>query len=103
MNPDKVKRFRSLPRSTLARQREQMPAKRMAEAAGVSVELVRQVLREHGIRGKHTMAKLTEYKVRQIRQRHKSGWTQTKLAAHYGVDYSTINRIVNGLEWKWVK
>lgn len=99
----KAERFRGLPRETLVRQRDKMSTERMAEAAGVSVSLVRKVLREHGIRGRHGNARLTEDKVRQIRRRHELGWSQMQLSHQYGVHLTTINRVVNGLEWKWVK
>lgn len=49
-------------------------------------------------------AKLTEAKVREIRQRFAAGGiSQTALAAEYGVDRSTVGWIIRGKHWRHVK
>lgn len=48
-------------------------------------------------------AKLTEEKVREIRQLHETEqWTRRRLAAFFGVSHGVINRILHGIGWKHV-
>lgn len=48
-------------------------------------------------------AKLTDDKVRQIRQMHREGWSIARLAKEFGVGVSTMNQVVKGITWKHVK
>lgn len=48
----------------------------------------------------HGRAKLTEEQVREIRDRHAAGETQTALAQEYPVNQSMISKIVRGQFWQ---
>ena len=47
-------------------------------------------------------AKLTEAKVKEIRDRYDNGYTQIKLAKEYGVGQKHISRIIRGERWTHV-
>lgn len=49
------------------------------------------------------MRMLTEDSVRSIRAMSANGSTNRELADHYGVDFQTIRRILNGESWSSVK
>lgn len=52
---------------------------------------------------KHHLAKLTEHDVREIRTRYANGGiTQNKLALEYGVNNSTLNRIILRGRWSHI-
>ncbi len=57
-----------------------------------------------GLQGeKHARHKLTDYQVREIRQRYRSGSIEYMQLAHeYGVSFSTINRVINHKGWKHI-
>lgn len=99
----KADRFKALPRETLKQQRRMMSVLRMAEVNGVSESLVRKVLQSHGIRGLRSDAKLTESIVREMRSQAARGQSQVSLANEYEVSKSTVNRVINRIDWKWVR
>lgn len=47
-------------------------------------------------------AKLTDEKVKEIRQKHKDGTSIARLAREYGVGVSTLNQVVKKITWKHV-
>lgn len=51
---------------------------------------------------KNNMAKLTDEKVRKIRQEYLPGVTQKSLAKKYGVSRSQVGRVLGGDNWGWV-
>ena len=51
----------------------------------------------------HSMSKLGESEVREIRQMLKQGETQKKIAEHFEVDQSTISYIKTGKRWGWMR
>lgn len=48
-------------------------------------------------------AKLTDDKVREIRQKYRTGTSIARLARDYGVGVSTMNQVVKKITWKHVK
>lgn len=51
----------------------------------------------------HRKAKLTTIKVVQLREKYATGdYTQTELAAEFGISQPTLTKIVRGQIWKWV-
>jgi hypothetical protein len=57
-----------------------------------------------GPRGEaHKNAKLNSDKIREIRARHASGEGYRKLGKAFGVDRTTIKRIIQGRQWRHVK
>lgn len=51
---------------------------------------------------KKPQAKLTDDKVRQIRQMHREGWSIARLAKEFGVGVSTMNQVVKRVTWRHV-
>lgn len=47
--------------------------------------------------------KMTEEKVRDIKERVRSGERQKDVAAEYGIDPSHVSKMVSGKAWSWVK
>jgi len=47
-------------------------------------------------------SKLNEEKVLEIRKLRAEGMSQHKIAKMYGVQQSTISRVVNRIDWKWL-
>lgn len=45
-------------------------------------------------------SKLTAAQVAEMRQRYREGWSQSKLANHYGVGIGHVGRIVRGEVWQ---
>lgn len=58
-------------------------------------------LSNRGVR--HGMAKLTAEQVREIRQRHAAGETQSQLAGAFDISQTTIWEIASGRTWSWLK
>lgn len=56
-----------------------------------------------GLGEKNPRAKLTEDRVREIRQRIAAGELQIEVAASFGVSVATINKIVHRQTWRHVK
>ena len=55
----------------------------------------------HAIKGGRTTAKINYKKAQEIRKKHKSGlFSQTKLAAEYGVTQACIWYIIKNINWK---
>ena len=52
------------------------------------------------VREHHPSAKLTWHQVRQARELRREGWSWSRLAARFGVEFSTIRRAVLGMTWK---
>lgn len=62
------------------------------------------VLKKGNRRGEaHSMAKLTETKVREIRSRVAAGESQGQVAADYGVDRHQVSKVYRGVNWGWVQ
>lgn len=70
-----------------------------------SADALRDGLYEGNNQGsKHGMAKLTEAKVREIRDIYKKGeLSHVKIAKMYGVSHRTIGKAIDGSQWKHVK
>lgn len=52
---------------------------------------------------RHSQAKLTEQDVCEIRRRVASGETHRSVAPSFGVNERTINKIISGKRWGWLK
>lgn len=57
----------------------------------------------HATGDRHGMAKLCSHDIPDIKRLHAEGYSGAKIAAEYGVCYSTIRRILSGAIWKKVE
>lgn len=64
-----------------------------------SKQAYKQLTEQKRMAGRQAIAKLSIKKADDIRMLYRRGYTQDQIASQYGVDISTISRVVNGLIW----
>jgi hypothetical protein len=52
---------------------------------------------------RNAFAKLDDEAIREIRRLRREGWSQPKIAAHFGTPNSNVNKILKGKAWKHVQ